>query len=104
MITSPIDPSNCLTSHLQGCRGKFRFINALIFHHFVKLFDSSDKDRVHTLPEPHVHDIKLDSLGTSVGFTFTIVLQNLVTTYHRKSGKSKYDRILPELDVVTMRI
>ncbi len=33
-----------------------------------------------------------------------IILQNLITTYHRKSGKSKDDLKLTELDVVTMRI
>ena len=104
MITSPIDPSNCLTSHLQDGSGKFRFINAFMFHRFVKLFDSLDKDCVYTLRDQHAHDIKLDSLGTSVGFKFTIVLQNLITTYHGKSGKSKYDRILSGLDIVTMRI
>ena len=33
-----------------------------------------------------------------------IILQNLITTNHRKSGKSKDDLKLTELDVVTMRI
>ena len=33
-----------------------------------------------------------------------ITLQNLKTTSHRKSGESKYDRKLTELDVVTTRI
>ena len=33
-----------------------------------------------------------------------IIGQNLITASHRESGKSKYDRKLPELDVVTMRI
>ena len=75
-----------------------------MFHHFVKLFDSLNKDRVYTLSNSHVHDIKLDSLGTSVCVKFTIIVQNLMTTYHRKSGKRKYDRILPGLDIVTMRI
>ena len=59
------------------------------------------------VPEPHGHDIKLDSFKTSVDFKYMIICQNLITTGHRKSGKSKYgkyDRKLPELDVVTMRI
>ena len=30
---------------------------------------------------------------------FVIILQNLIKAYHRKSGKSKYDRKLTELDV-----
>ena len=32
-----------------------------------------------------------------------IILQNLIKAYHRKSGKSKYDRKLTELDVETTR-
>ena len=32
---------------------------------------------------------------------FVIILQNLIKAYHRKSGKSKYDRKLTELDVET---
>ena len=35
---------------------------------------------------------------------FVIILQNLIKAYHRKSGKSKYDRKLTELDVETKRI
>ena len=34
---------------------------------------------------------------------FVIILQNLIKAYHRKSGKSKYDRELTELDVGTTR-
>ena len=33
-----------------------------------------------------------------------IILQNLTTTNHRKSGESKYDHKLTELNVVTTRI
>ena len=33
-----------------------------------------------------------------------MILQNLIEVYHRKSGKSKYDRKLTELDVETTRI
>ena len=33
-----------------------------------------------------------------------MILQNLFKAYHRKSGKSKYDRKLTELDVETTRI
>ena len=58
-------------------------------------------DPVYTAPDPHGHDIKLNSSTTSVALTPTIVLQNLTTSSHRKSGESKYDRKLPELDVVT---
>ena len=35
---------------------------------------------------------------------FVMILQNLIKAYHRKSGKSKYDRKLTELDVETTRI
>ena len=35
---------------------------------------------------------------------FVIILQNLIKAYLRKSGKSKYDRKLTELDVETTRI
>ena len=35
---------------------------------------------------------------------FVIILQNLIEAYHRKSGKSKYDRKPTELDVETTRI
>ena len=38
---------------------------------------------------------------TSVAFTLKIVLQDFTTSI--KSGKSKYDRKLPELEVVTKR-
>ena len=47
-----------------------------------------------------LYDIKL----MSVALQFMIILQNFITTNHRKSGKSKYDRKLTELDVITMRI
>ena len=47
---------------------------------------------------PHGHDIELDSLKTSVVFKFMIILQNLITTNHRESGKNKYDRKLPQVD------
>ena len=33
-----------------------------------------------------------------------IILQNITTTNHRKSGERKYDSKLTELDVVTTRI
>ena len=33
-----------------------------------------------------------------------IILPNLITTNHRKRPESKFERKLPELDVVTMRI
>ena len=59
---------------------------------------------VHTGPDPYGHHINLKSLKTSMTLNFVIVLQNLIKAYHRKRGKSKYDRKLTELDVETTRI
>ena len=56
------------------------------------------------VPDPQGHDIKLNSLKTSVALKFMIILQSLITTDHRKGGESKYDRKLTELDVATTRI
>ena len=61
-------------------------------------------DPVHTGPDPHGHHINLKSLNTSMTLKFVIILQNLIKAYHRKSGKSKYDRKVTELDVETTRI
>ena len=61
-------------------------------------------DPVHTGPDPYGHHINLKSLKTSMTLKFVIILQNLIKAYHRKSGKSKYDRKLTELDVETTRI
>ncbi len=62
-------------------------------------------DPVYTVPDPHGHDIKLNSFKTSVALKSMIILQNLITTNHRtERGKSKDDLKLTELDVVTMRI
>ena len=64
-------------------------------------------DPVHTGPDLYGHHINLKSLKTSMTLKFVIILQNLIKAYHRKSGKSKYDRkltLLTELDVETTRI
>ena len=58
-------------------------------------------DPVYTVPDPHGHDIILDSFWTNVVLKFTIILLNLITANHSKSIKSKYDRKLAEIDVVT---
>ena len=47
---------------------------------------------------------QLKSLKTSMTLKFVIILQNLIKAYHRKSGKSKYDRKVTELDIKTTRI
>ena len=44
-----------------------------------------DLDPVYTVPDPHGHDIKLDSFKTNVAFKY----MNLITTRHRESDKSK---------------
>ena len=59
---------------------------------------------VHTGPDPYGHHINLKSLKMSMTLKFVIILQNLIKVYHRKSGKSNYDRKLTELDVETTRI
>ena len=61
-------------------------------------------DYVHTGPDLYGHYINLKSFKTSMTFKFVIKLQNLIKTYHRKSGKSKYDLKLTELDVETTQI
>ncbi len=68
----------------------------------IVMYFASQKFRV--TPDPHGHDIKLNSFKTSVALKSMIILQNLIRTNHRKSGKSKDDLKLTELDVVTMRI
>ena len=61
-------------------------------------------DPVHTGPDPYGHHNNLKSLKMSMTLKFVIILQNLIKAYHRKSGKSKCDRKLTELDVETTRI
>ena len=63
------------------------------------LYSYSVLDPVYTVPDPHLHDIQLNSFKTSVALRFMLVLQNLIITNHRRSVKSKYDRKLTELDV-----
>ena len=60
-------------------------------------------DPVHTGPDPYGHHINLKSLKTSMTHEFVIILQNLIKAYHRKSGKSKYDRKLTELQGVAKK-
>ena len=61
-------------------------------------------DPVHTGPDPYGHHINLTSFKTSMTLKFVIMLQNLIKTYHRKSGKSKCDRKVTELNVEITRI
>ena len=84
------------------CFSSFEF--GFIFDSVYMSKGKSIKTPVHTVPDPHGHDIKLNSFKTSVALKSMIILQNLITTNHRKSGKSKDDLKLTELDVVTMRI
>ena len=71
---------------------------------YLLLLERGHLDPVHTGPEPYGHHINLNSFKTSMTLKFVIILQNLIKAYHRKSGKSKYDRKLTELDVETARI
>ena len=71
---------------------------------FLVTVKSLHLDPVHTGLDPYGHHINLKSLKTSMTLKFVIILQNLIKAYHRKCGKSKYDRKLTELDVETMQI
>ena len=68
----------------------------------MRIINSKHSDPVYTVPDPHGHDIILDSFWTNVALKFTIILQNLITANHRKIGECKYDRKLAEIDVVTI--
>ena len=61
-------------------------------------------DPVHTGPDPYGHHINLTSFKTSMTLKFVIILHNLIKMYHRKSGKSKCDRKVTELNVEITRI
>ena len=65
---------------------------------------TNNLDPVHTGPDPYGHHINLTSFKTSMTLKFMIILQNLIKTYHRKSGKSKCDRKVTELNVEITRI
>ena len=74
------------------------------FPHSAPIFRTiNNLDPVHTGPDPYGHHINLKSLKTSMTLKFVIILQNFKAC-HTKSGKSKYDRKLTELDVGTTRI
>ena len=60
-------------------------------------------DLVYTVPDPLGRDIKFNSFETSVDLKSMIILQNLITTNHRKSWRSKNNLKLNEIIVVTIR-
>ena len=62
------------------------------------------KTAVYTVPNPQGHDIELNTFKTSVALKFMVKLQSLTTFIQRKSGGSKFECKLTELDVVTTRI
>ena len=70
---------------------------------FVATVQTSRQVQNLNLPDPYDHDINLNSFKTSVAPKVVTILQNLIKTNHLKSGKSKYDRKLTKLDVVTTR-
>ena len=74
------------------------------FSSFVIHWESptdSELDPVYTVPDLLGHDIKFNSLKTSVTLKTMVILQNLITTNHRKSGRSKNNLKLTEIIVVT---
>ena len=83
-----------------------RYVCVFICIPFQQRFqiDAFSLDPVYTVPDPHGHDIKLNSFKTSVALKSMIILHNLITTNHKKSGRSNDGLKLTELDVVTMRI
>ena len=88
---------------VQGCRENSRENLFTILRSNSILASSCALDPVYTVfaRDPHGHGIKLNSFKTSVALKFVITLQNLTTTNHEKSSKSKYDRKLTEFDAVT---
>ena len=66
---------------------------------WLRAASSGFLDPVHTGPDPYGHHINLTSFKTSMTLKFVIILQDLIKTYHRKSGKSKCDRKVTELNV-----
>ena len=77
-----------------------------IYNKWIFALDSEHEkfvvlDPVYTVPDPHRHDIILDSFYTNVALKFTIILQNLITANHIKNSESKHGRKLAEINVVT---
>ena len=70
----------------------------------AQIRNKKNSDPVHTGRDPYAHHINLKTIKTSMTLKFVIILQNLIKAYLRKSGKSKYDRKLTEIDVETTRI
>ena len=82
----------------------FQFFNFLgNVPHLTNLFQIL-LDPVHMVLDPYGHHIKLTSFKTSTALKFVIILQNFIKTYHRKSGKSRCDRKVTELNVEITRI
>ena len=50
------------------------------------------RPRLYTVPDTQGHDTKLNTFKMSVALKFILILHNLTTENHRKSGESKYDR------------
>ena len=59
-------------------------LDCLSLSSFICLSAYTHIDPVYTVPDPHGHDIKLNTFTTSVALTLTIILQNLTTSSHRK--------------------
>jgi hypothetical protein len=61
-------------------------------------------DAANMISNRHGHDIKLSSLKASVVLKSMIILQNLVTTIHRKIDKSEDGLKLTKVGFVTVRV
>ena len=64
------------------------------------LNDYIQLNHIYTVLGPLGHDIKFDSLKTSITFRRATNIE----TNDRKSGERKYDCQLPDLDVLTLRV
>ena len=74
-----------------------------IAYHLVYMYvDFLHQDPVYTVPDQLGHDIKFNSFKTCGALKPMVILQNLITTNHRKSGRSKNNLKLNEIIVVTM--
>ena len=101
----------CMLNHsdLKVCYLNSRSLHIKHIEDVRKDVNYSSTDILVFMPRSHgtgsvFHHINLTSFKTSMTLKFVIILQNLIKTYHRKSGKSKCDRKVTELNVEITRI
>ena len=67
----------------------------------VRSWYDHDKIFVRSWYEPLGHDIKFNSFKTNVAIKSMVILRNLITTNHRRSGRSKNNLKFTEIIIVT---